>query len=49
MALVIGAAVFRSLAYQNGAEPRWLAIAVSKESFPYWTLMHVTWSWVPRG
>ena len=49
MALVIGAAAYRAFVLQNAAEPPALAVFVSKESFPYWTLMHVTWSWVPRG
>lgn len=49
MALVVGAAAYRAFALENAAEPHALAILVSKESFPYWTLMHVTWSWVPRS
>lgn len=49
LALVVSGAVYRALALQNAPVPEWLSWAVSKESFPYWTLMHVTWSWVPRG
>ena len=49
LALVVAAAAVRAYAYKNGTEPQALAVLVSKESFPYWTLLHVTWSWVPRG
>jgi len=48
-ALVVGLAVWRTLAFGNAPEPQALAVLTSKEAFPYWTLLHVTWSWVPRG
>jgi hypothetical protein len=47
--VVVAAAAWRAFGFLNAPEPRALALLVSKESFPYWTLLHVTWSWVPRG
>ena len=46
---VIAAAAWRAFGFFNAPEPKALALLVSKESFPYWTLLHVTWSWVPRA
>jgi hypothetical protein len=47
--VVAAAAAWRAFGFQNAPEPQALALLVSKESFPYWTLLHVTWSWVPRA
>jgi hypothetical protein len=48
-ALVVGLAIWRAVAFDNAPSPGALSVLTSKEAFPYWTLLHVTWSWVPRG
>jgi hypothetical protein len=45
---VIAAAAVWAFAFRNDPRMSAMRVLVSKEAFPYWTLMHVTLSWVPR-
>jgi hypothetical protein len=46
--VVVAAAGLWAFALGNAAEPAIFGVILSRESFPYWTIMHVTLSWVPR-
>jgi hypothetical protein len=47
-AIVLAAAVY-ALAYRNDASVRPLYWLTGKDCFYYWTLVHVTLSWIPRA
>jgi hypothetical protein len=47
-ALVIGAGAYWAYATGNDAGHSALRVLLSKEGFPYWTIMHVTVSFLPR-
>ena len=46
---VIAAAGVWAFGLGNAGEPAIFGMLLSRESFPYWTIMHVTLSWVPRA
>jgi hypothetical protein len=46
--LVLGAGAVWAFAFRNSPETPVLASVLSKESFAYWTIVHVTLSWMPR-
>lgn len=47
-AAVVAAAGLWAFGLGNAEEPAIFGAILSRESFPYWTIMHVTLSWVPR-
>lgn len=47
--LVVATALLLAVSvYYFGQQSSILDVIVGKEAFYYWTIMHVTWSWVPR-
>lgn len=48
LALVIAAALVWAYGYRNDAGLTAMNVLLSKDAFPYWTIMHVTVSWMPR-
>jgi hypothetical protein len=49
MAAVVVAAACWAFGFANASEPALFGMILSRESFPYWTIMHVTLSWLPRS
>lgn len=49
LGIVVAGASVRAFGFDNASEPAILGLILSRESFPYWTIMHVTLSWIPRG
>jgi hypothetical protein len=47
-AVIAGAGVW-AFGFANAPEPAIFGLILSRESFPYWTIMHVTLSWMPRA
>ncbi len=48
VAVLAGAGLW-AFGFANASEPAIFGVILSRESFPYWTIMHVTLSWVPRA
>ena len=48
LALVIVAALVWAYGFRNDATLTAMDVVLSKDAFPYWTIMHVTVSWMPR-
>lgn len=48
LVLLAGAAAVHAFAFGNDRSATWLQVTVSRDAFPYWTLVHVTLSWFPR-
>lgn len=48
-AVVVGAAAFWAYALGNSYEHDAMRVLLSRESFPYWTILHVTVSFAPKG
>jgi hypothetical protein len=46
---VVAAAGVWAFGLANADEPAVFGLILSRESFPYWTIMHVTLSWTPRS
>lgn len=46
--LVLGLAVWWAYGFDNDPSRRGLWTLLSKDAFPYWTIMHVTMSWTPK-
>lgn len=49
LAAVVAAAGVWAFGFDNSSEGAVLGVLLSRESFPYWTIMHVTLSWIPRA
>lgn len=47
-ALVVLAAVVWAYGFDNAPSQTAFHLLLSREAFPYWTIMHVTVSWIPR-
>ena len=48
LAAVIVAAIVWAYGFRNDASLTAMDVVLSRDAFPYWTIMHVTVSWVPR-
>jgi hypothetical protein len=48
LALVIVGAVVWAYGFRNDAALTAMNVVFSREAFPYWTIMHITISWLPR-
>ncbi len=48
LALVVAAALVWAYGFKNDAALSAMNVVLSKDAFPYWTIMHVTLSWMPR-
>ncbi len=48
MLAVVGVGAAHALLAQNDPSWRFAAILAGRDAFPYWTLMHVSLSWLPR-
>ncbi|MDJ0975904.1 MAG: hypothetical protein QNJ98_15705 [Planctomycetota bacterium] len=46
--VIVAAAVLWAYGFHNSSEQSALWVLLSKDAFPYWTIMHVTISFVPR-
>lgn len=46
--VIVGAAVLWAYGFHNSSDQGALWVLLSKDAFPYWTIMHVTISFVPR-
>ncbi len=46
--VIVGAAVLWACGFHNSSDQGALWVQLSKDAFPYWTIMHVTISFVPR-
>jgi hypothetical protein len=46
---LVGAGVWWAYGFGNDPGVRPLHLLLSREAFPYWTIMHVSVSFVPRG
>ena len=44
---LLGCAV-AAYGYRNDASLRWFQLVLSRDAFPYWTIMHITISFVPK-
>jgi hypothetical protein len=49
LAAVVAGAGLWALGFANASEPAIFALLLARDSFPYWTIMHVTLSWIPRA
>ena len=48
MGLLVALAAAWAFGFRNDPELTGLRLLLSREAFPYWTLVHVTLSWMPR-
>jgi hypothetical protein len=48
LGLVVAAALVWAYGFRNDAALGAMNVVLSKDAFPYWTIMHVTVSWIPR-
>ncbi len=46
--LIVAAAVLWAYGFHNSSDQGALWVLLSKDAFPYWTIMHITISYVPR-
>lgn len=48
-AAVVAAALMWAYGFRNGTALRAFHLLLSREAFPYWTIMHISLSFLPRG